>query len=96
MIFHLALSTMEEEVELERGGLRQKARGEAPMRLPTIYRGGGAGFLPSKSLGRWQRWEERNLIISFPTDCYPPFLGILILSLRDMILFPLRWDLGAP
>ena len=23
----------------------------APMRLPTIYRGGGAGFLPSKSIG---------------------------------------------
>ena len=47
-------------------------------------------------LARWQRWEERNPIISFPTDCYPPFLGILILSLRDMILFLLRGDLGAP
>ena len=47
-------------------------------------------------MGRWQRWEERNPIISFPTDCYPPFLGILILSLRDMILFLLRGDLGAP
>ena len=33
----------------------------------------GAGFLPSKSIGRWLRWEERNHIISFPTDCYPPF-----------------------
>ena len=51
---------------------------------------------PPSPLGRWPRWEERNLIISFPTDCYPPFLGILILSLRDMILFLLRWDLGAP
>ena len=26
-------------------------RAPAPMRLPTIYRGGGAGFLPSKSIG---------------------------------------------
>ena len=51
---------------------------------------------PPSPLGRWPRWEERNLIISFPTDCYPPFLGILILSLRDMILFLLRGDLGAP
>ena len=51
---------------------------------------------PPSPLGRWQRWEERNPIISFPTDCYPPFLGILILSLRDMILFLLRGDLGAP
>src|SRR5215216_3419877 len=56
----------------------------------------GAGFLPSKSIGGCQRWEERNHILSFPTDCYPPFLGILILSLRDMILFLLRGDLGAP
>ena len=32
----------------------------------------------------------------FPTDCYPPFLGILILSLRYMILFLLRGDLGEP
>ena len=51
---------------------------------------------PPSPLGRWPRWEERNPIISFPTDCYPPFLGILILSLRDMILFLLRGDLGAP
>ena len=50
----------------------------------------------SAGLGRWKRWEERNPIISFPTNCYPPFLGILILSLRDMILFLLRGDLGAP
>ena len=51
---------------------------------------------PPSPLGRWPRWEERNPIISFPTDCYPPFLGILSLSLRDMILFLLRGDLGAP
>ena len=51
---------------------------------------------PPSPLGRCPRWEERNLIISFPTDCYPPFLGILILSLRDMILFLLRGGLGAP
>ena len=28
-----------------------RGRAAAPMRLPTIYRGGGAGFLPSKSIG---------------------------------------------
>ena len=77
-------------------GLRQ-GKGEAPMCLPTIYRGGGAGFLPSKSIGALAKVGGRkNPIISFLTDCYPPFLGILILSLRDMILFLLREDLGAP
>ena len=36
---------------LGRGGRLRQGKGEAPMRLPTIYRGGGAGFLPSKSIG---------------------------------------------
>ena len=51
---------------------------------------------PPSPLGRWQRWGKEIPSFPFPTDCYPPFLGILILSLRDMILFLLRWDLGAP
>ena len=87
---------MGEEEELGEGEGCARTSCIAPMRLPTIYSGGGAGFLPSKSIGALAKVEERNPIISFPTDCYPPFLGILILSLRDMILFLLRGDLGAP
>ena len=56
----------------------------------------GAGFLPSKSIGALAKVGKEIPSFPFPTDCYPPFLGILILSLRDMILFLLRWDLGAP
>ena len=80
----------------ERGWAVPELRVELPCVSP-LYIGveGLVSCLPSP-LGRWPRWEERNLIISFPTDCYPPFLGILILSLRDMILFLLRGDLGAP
>jgi hypothetical protein len=73
------------------------ARGAAPMRLPTIYRGGGGWFLALQvhwGVGKGGRKEIPSF--PFPTDCYPPFLGILILSLRDMILFLLRGDLGAP
>ena len=84
---------------------REVLRGEreapgARVRLPCtspLYIGvEGLVSCPTSPLGRSPRWEERNLIISFPTDCYPPFLGILILSLRDMILFLLRGDLVAP
>jgi hypothetical protein len=50
----------------------------------------GAGFLPSKSIGALAKVGGRKSLLSFPHDCYPPFLGILILSLRDMILFLLR------
>ena len=41
---------------------------------------------PPSPLGHWPRWEERNPIISFPTDCYPPFF-------RDLDLIPLGYDL---
>ena len=74
-----------------------KGRLEAPMRLPTIYRGGGGLFLALQvhwGVGKNGRKEIPSF--PFPTDCYPPFLGILILSFRDMILFLLRGDLGAP
>ena len=56
----------------------------------------GAGFLPSKSIGALAKVGKEIPQFPFPTDCYPPFLGILIFTLRDMILFLLRWDLGAP
>ena len=56
----------------------------------------GAGFLPSKSIGALAKVGGKKSHHFLPTDCYPPFLGILILSLRDMILFLLRGDLGAP
>ena len=73
------------------------ARGEAHMCLPTIYRGGGGWCLALQvhwGVGKGGRKE----IPSFPSPpiVIPPFLGILILSLRDMILFLLRGDLGAP
>ena len=38
-------STTKEEVELEKGRAAPGARGEAPMRLPTIYRREGGWFL---------------------------------------------------
>ena len=56
----------------------------------------GAGGLPSKALGALVKGGGWKSLISFPTDRYPPFLGILILSLRDVILFLLRGDLGEP
>ena len=77
-------------------GRRQGLGVLLPCASPLYIGVEGLVSCPPSPLGRWQRWEEKNPIISFPTDCYPPFLGILILSLRDMILFLLRWDLGAP
>ena len=50
-----------------------RGKGEAPMRLPTIYRGGGAGFLPSKSIGALAKVGERNPIISLPHRLLSPF-----------------------
>src|SRR3954465_5171715 len=81
----------------ERGRAAPGARVVAPMRLPTIYRGGGGWFLALQvhwGVGKGGRKDIPSF--PFPTDCYPSFLGILILSLRDMILFLLRGDLGAP
>ena len=89
-------STTEEEVELERGRAALGASMKLPCASPLYIGVEGAVFLPSKSIGALAKVGGKNHIISFPTDCYPPFLGILILSLRDMILFLLRWDLGAP
>ena len=87
---------MEEEEELE----EERATPGEGVRLPCafpLYIGvEGAGYLPSKSIGALAKVGERNPIIFLPHRLLSPFLGILILSLRDMILFLLRWDLGAP
>ena len=74
-----------------------RGRVAAPMRLPTIYRGGGGWFLALQvhwGVGQGGR-KEISLFPSTPI-VIPLFLGILILSFRDMILFLLRGDLGAP
>jgi hypothetical protein len=64
---------------------------------PHLYIGAeGAGGLPSKALGSLAKRGGRKSLLSFPTDRYPPLLGILVLSLWDMILFLLREDLGVP
>ena len=74
------------------------ARVQLPCASPLYIGVEGAGFLPSKSIGALAKvgGKKSHHLISFPTDCYPPLLGILILSLRDMILFLLRGNLGAP
>ena len=59
---------------------------DAPMHLPTIYRGGGAGFLPSKSIGALAKVGERNPIISLPHRLLSPFF-------RDLDLIPSGYDL---
>jgi hypothetical protein len=43
--------------------------------------------------GSLAKGEEGNPSFPFPTDRYPPFSGILILSLRDMILFLVKGNL---
>ena len=71
--------------------------GAAPMRLPTIYRGGGGWFLALQvHWGIGKGGGKKSHHFPSPPIVIPLFLGILILSLRDMILFLLRWDLGAP
>ena len=91
------LRQAQQEGEVLRG--EREARG-ARVRLPCaspLYIGvEGAGFLPSKSIGALAKVGERNPIISLPHRLLSPFLGILILSLRDMILFLLMGDIGAP
>ena len=70
---------------------------DAPMRLPTIYRGGGGWFLSLQvHWGIGKGGGKKSHHFPSPPIVIPPFLGILILSLRDMILFLLRGDLGVP
>ena len=76
----------------KRGGRGVTGGREAPglgMLLPCaspLYIGvEGAGFLPPSSLGRWQRWEEINPILSFPHRLLSPF--------RDLDLIPSGYDL---
>ena len=87
---------MGEEDDLGEGEGCARTSCIAPMRLPTIYRGGGAGFLPSKSIGALAKVGGKKSHHFLPHRLLSPLLGILILSLRDMILFLLRGDLGAP
>ena len=53
-----------------------------PCASPLYIEVEGAGFLPSKSIGALakvgERWGKEIPSFPFPTDCYPPFLGILI------------------
>ena len=56
----------------------------------------GAGFLPSKSIRALAKVGGKKSHHFLPHRLLSPILGILILSLRDMILFLLRGDLGAP
>src|SRR5215216_639842 len=56
----------------------------------------GAGFLPSKSIWALAKVGGKKSHPFLPHRLLSPFLGILILSLRDMILFLLREDLGEP
>jgi hypothetical protein len=76
-----------EEMEV---GTGKGWKGTAPMRLSTIYRGGVGWFLSLQAPRALAKGEEGNPSFPFLTDRYPPFLGILILSLRDMILFLVR------
>ena len=87
--------------QAQREGEVLRGEREAPgarVRLPCaspLYIGVEGWFLALQ--GHWGVGKGGGKEIPsfpFPTDCYPPFLGIL--SLRDMILFLLRWDLGAP
>ena len=79
-------STTGEEDDLGEGEGCARTSCIAPMRLPTIYRGGGAGFLPSKSIGALAKVGERNPIISLPHRLLSPLF-------RDLDLIPSGYDL---
>jgi hypothetical protein len=71
-------------------GTGKGRKGQAPCASPLYIGVEGAGFKPSKHLEALAKGEEGNPSFPFPTDRHPHFLGILILSLRDMILFIVR------
>ena len=79
-------STTGEEDDLGEGEGCARTSSIAPMRLPTIYRGGGAGFLPSKSIGALAKVGKRNPIISLPHRLLSPLF-------RDLDLIPSGYDL---
>ena len=58
----------------------------APMRLPTIYRGGGAGFLPSKSIGALAKVGGKKSHYFLPHRLLSPLF-------RDLDLIPSGYDL---
>ena len=80
-------------------GRERDAPGERvklPCASPLYIGVEGAGVLPSKSIGALAKVGGKKSHHFLPHRLLSPFLGILILSLRDMILFLLRGDLGAP
>ena len=56
------------------------------MRLPTIYRGGGAGFLPSKSIGALAKVGGKKSHYFLPHRLLSPLF-------RDLDLIPSGYDL---
>ena len=56
------------------------------MRLPTIYRGGGAGFLPSKSIGSLAKVGGKKSHYFLPHQLLSPLF-------RDLDLIPSGYDL---
>ena len=62
------------------------AWGASSMRLPTIYRGGGAGFLPSKSIGALDKVGGKKSHYFLPHRLLSPLF-------RDLDLIPSGYDL---
>jgi hypothetical protein len=79
-----------EEMDVERGRGCAREGVLLPCTSPLYPGVEGAGFLLSKSIGALAKVGGRKSLLSFPHRLLSPFLGILILSLRDMILFLLR------
>ena len=73
-----------------------RGKGEAPMHLPTIYRGGGAGFLPSKSIGALAKVGGKKSHHFLPHRLLSPLFRDLDLIPSGYDLIPSKGDLGAP
>ena len=71
---------------LRRGGGLRQGKPVDPMRLPTIYRGGGAGFLPSKSIGALAKVGGKKSHYFLPHRLLSPLF-------RDLDLIPSGYDL---
>ena len=75
-----------------RGGVGREVEGcartssIATMHLPTIYRGGGAGFLPSKSIGALAKVGGKKSHYFLPHRLLSPLF-------RDLDLIPSGYDL---
>ena len=89
-------STAGEEEDLGEGEGCARTLVKLPCASPLYMGVEGAGFLPSKSIGALAKVGGKKSHHFLPHRLLSPLLWILILSLRDMILFLLRGDLGAP